>query len=346
MPFRAVENRYGQGWMVFSFRAGGAFFRPKGIKALDSEPAHKAAMSAEIYRRNAMGEMPDLTDLKQSAIPPRYEDRIGSLLLAITSLEEREGHGCEMGERNPAADEPGEDTVHFRAELLAATGSAANWELQQIIDDAGERQLLRVSADPHSDCIYGRLFADGFEAVRRIKSRLELLPRQSKIPPEDRVSVTIAPDTNFFVEFSSVKAVEWPQLLPKTQEIRLIILPKVGDEIDALKRRSGRVRKRAVEFGALAREMETAPDERIVVRETVPRVTMEFAPIFRREELDQNLFELEDNDGRIVSEAYRLAEAIPELVFLSDDSKPLRLARKAGLDVIRPPESWRRKEAD
>ena len=39
--FKAIEASEGDRSMVYSFRAGGAFYRPKGVKALDCEPQQK-----------------------------------------------------------------------------------------------------------------------------------------------------------------------------------------------------------------------------------------------------------------------------------------------------------------
>ncbi len=114
--------------------------------------------------------------------------------------------------------------------------------------------------------------------------------------------------------------------------------------MDAHKKKTGRLRRRAIEFGNIARKIEEKSDERVDLRADNPRVTVAFGPVLRRTQLDGDLFELDDSDGRVVAEIAAIMQSCPEAILLADDSKPIRLARQTGLAYTRPMESWRRKD--
>jgi hypothetical protein len=157
-------------------------------------------------------------------------------------------------------------------------------------------------------------------------------------------TVTYCVDTNLLVEFISLETIPWHDLVPDAEGIRIIVPTKVGEEMDEHKNKSGRLRRRAIEFSQLSRRMEDSQDGVIVLRSESPRVTIEFGPLFRKSELDGDRFELEDPDNRIVAEVAAIANSIPGTTLLADDSKPIRLARQAGLPYLRPLPEWRRQE--
>jgi hypothetical protein len=123
-----------------------------------------------------------------------------------------------------------------------------------------------------------------------------------------------------------------------------VVPTKVGEELDGLKKKTGRLRRRGLEFAQVARRIEESKDGQALLRECDPEVTIEFGPIYRRTQLDGDLYDLDDKDGRIVAEVARFMRDRADAVFLADDSKPLRWARETGLPWSRPPESWRREE--
>lgn len=157
-------------------------------------------------------------------------------------------------------------------------------------------------------------------------------------------SVTYCVDTNLLIEFVALELIPWKTLAPTADTVRVIVPTKVGEEMDEHKNKSGRLRRRAIEFSQLSRRMEDSGDGVVVLREANPKVTVEFGPLFRKSDLDADQFELEDNDNRIVAEAVAIARDIPGIVLLADDSKPIRLARQAGLPYVRPLSEWRRQE--
>lgn len=112
--------------------------------------------------------------------------------------------------------------------------------------------------------------------------------------------------------------------------------------MDGHKSSSGRLRKRATNFSRLTARLESNDYAAITLRASQPSVTLEFGPSFKTRDLDGELFDLDDADNRIVAEAFRMTQDIENLIFMSDDGLPIRLAHHAGLPVVRPPESWRR----
>jgi hypothetical protein len=161
---------------------------------------------------------------------------------------------------------------------------------------------------------------------------------------ETRKSFAYCIDTNLLVEFVTLEDIPWKTLEPTAEVVRIIVPTKVGEEMDDHKKKSGRLRRRATEFSQLSRRIEDSNDGVVVLREVDPRVTIEFGPLFRKSDLDADQFDLDDNDNRIVAEAFAIARNVPNLVLLSDDSKPIRLARQAKLACRRPLADWRRKE--
>jgi hypothetical protein len=156
--------------------------------------------------------------------------------------------------------------------------------------------------------------------------------------------VTFCVDTNLLVEFMPLEQIPWAELVPNARTVRIIVPTRVAEEMDAHKKKSGRLRRRGIEFSNRARRIEDSADAQLVIRAEAPRVTVEFGPAFRRSQLDGDLFELDDADARIVAEVAAIARDAPATMLLCDDSKPIRLARHAGLLCVRPPETWRRVE--
>lgn len=151
-------------------------------------------------------------------------------------------------------------------------------------------------------------------------------------------------DTNLLIEFVALENIPWRTLVSNVEWVRVIVPTKVGEEMDEHKNKSGRLRRRAIEFSQLSRRMEESENGVVVLREDNPKVTVEFGQLFRKTDLDADQFELEDSDNRIVAEVVAIARNVAGLAFLADDSKPIRLARQAGLPVARPLAEWRRRE--
>ncbi len=151
-------------------------------------------------------------------------------------------------------------------------------------------------------------------------------------------------DSNILVEFPSLDSLRWRDLAPNAMEVHIIVPTKVAEEMDAHKKRTGRLRRRGIEFAKIARAIEESPKLQIEISTKNPLVVVGIGAIFRKSELDGDLFDLEDSDGRLVAEIAAIVNQIPNAVFLSDDSKPIRIAMQTGLAHTRPPESWRRED--
>jgi hypothetical protein len=173
---------------------------------------------------------------------------------------------------------------------------------------------------------------DGSDVERRIKRVL------------GSTHVTFCVDTNILVEFKALDQIPWGEIAPNATEIRIVVPTKVGQEMDDHKNKTGRLRHRALDFLQIQRSIEESATGRTSLRDPDPKVTIEFDPYYRRDQLDSNAYDLDDADERIVAEAARFMADQKEAILLGDDGKVLRLARKTGLLWKRPPESWRRKE--
>lgn len=156
-----------------------------------------------------------------------------------------------------------------------------------------------------------------------------------------RQDIVLVVDTNILVEFPGLDKLPWHELAPNVRSIRLIVPTSVAEEMDYHKKKTGRLRRRGLEFNKLMRAIEASLDERTILRSADPTITLEFGDIFRRSELDGDLYDLDDSDGRIVAEFARISSAIPGAILLADDGKPIRLANKTGLAHVRPPAQWR-----
>ncbi len=157
-------------------------------------------------------------------------------------------------------------------------------------------------------------------------------------------SVTFCVDTNILVEFRGLESLPWRELVPNAAHVHIVVPTKVAEEMDGHKKKTGRLRRRGMEFSATARAIEESPNDMVELRAADPRVTLVFGPMFRRSALDGNVYELEDDDGRVVAEVAKFMQTEPNSVLLSDDAKPLRLAKQTGLLHARPPVTWRREE--
>jgi len=156
--------------------------------------------------------------------------------------------------------------------------------------------------------------------------------------------VTFIVDTNILIEFKSLEQIPWRELAPNADVIAIIVPTKVCEEMDAHKKKSGRLKRQGITFSKMLRRIEEAPNDKITVLEKGPKITLELGGLFRKSELDSDQFELEDSDGLIVAEMAAINKVHQDAVLLSDDAKPLRIARQAGLACTRPKEEWRREE--
>ena len=154
----------------------------------------------------------------------------------------------------------------------------------------------------------------------------------------------ICPDTNILVEFRPLAELPWHELAPNAVHIEIVIPATVAEEMDGHKKAPGRLRRRSMEFNDLSRRIEEHGEEALVLRPDAPKVTVSIGNVYRQKDLDGEVYDLDDKDGRIVAEVSKLDQGAIPVILFSDDTKPLRLARQTELRCQRPPTSWRREE--
>lgn len=76
-------------------------------------------------------------------------------------------------------------------------------------------------------------------------------------PPK---SVAYCVNTNLLIEFVALQNFPWKEFDQNVDLVRIIVPTKVGEELDEHISKSGRLRRRAIGFGQLARRMEESED--------------------------------------------------------------------------------------
>ena len=80
--------------------------------------------------------------------------------------------------------------------------------------------------------------------------------------PIQQDSVTFVIDTNILIEFEAIDRIDWELLCPRARSIGIVVPTTVVREMDEHKKGSGRLRRRAIEFNRLLREIEDGDGER------------------------------------------------------------------------------------
>lgn len=147
-------------------------------------------------------------------------------------------------------------------------------------------------------------------------------------------------DANIVLEGKPVADLPWRDIATKGT-IRVLIVPKAMEEIDA-KKRDGRLGPHARAFNRLIAPS-VIDGQAVILREANPRVELGMA-IFSRipwdehEELDPD-----DGDNRIVAEALHVRDVdSQQRVLISHDIKPLAYARGRGLAAHQASDDWLR----
>lgn len=160
------------------------------------------------------------------------------------------------------------------------------------------------------------------------------------IPPESTAELVAFLDANIVLEGKPMAELPWTQIATAGL-IRVLIVPKAMDEIDA-KKRDGRLGPHARAFNRLI-----APSvingEPIVLREADPRVELQMATCSRIPWSDYDELDPDDGDSRIVAEALNVRNVASQNRFLiSHDIKPLAYARGRDLPVHQASDDWLR----
>ena len=333
------------GLLIYSARAGGIF--QVDAPTVDVSDRIDCAFTVAIY--NGFKIAPELSsETKLLSAPDSRKDRISALLFHIASMREGVDSGIDLGEVNPAhGHENGgydEDPIHYQPSIYAAIGCTRDWEVHSVVNEAARLDLIRTEVPDFGDFVWATLTERGDQKVAHIRRGYRSMIRQSKDELLQRSSIDLIPDTNVLLEFEMLDQIEWKALFPNIENLHVLIVPKVSEEMDGHKSGKGRLRKRALWFNKLARQIEEEPDGIAVLKNADPRITVSLADPVRKQDLDDDQFELDDPDGRIVAETMVLMDALSDAFFISDDTKPMRIASKAGMLCFRPLDEWRRSD--
>ena len=63
--------------------------------------------------------------------------------------------------------------------------------------------------------------------------------------------VTFIVDTNILIEFKSLEQIPWRELAPNADVIAIIVPTKVCEEMDAHKKKSGRLKRQGITFSKM-----------------------------------------------------------------------------------------------
>ncbi|ENN83770.1 hypothetical protein RHSP_40861 (plasmid) [Rhizobium freirei PRF 81] len=148
--------------------------------------------------------------------------------------------------------------------------------------------------------------------------------------------VRIFVDANIFIEMKDLSSVNWRDLFPQAEEVRILVSMHVVKELDKLKNdRIERRRKRARLALQLIDEASQLNEK--ILREDPYRLTLE--TVFPRAHHwdDYHILDQNDPDDRLVAHVIEEGGSI----LFSDDSGPRIKASKYGVTAVQPPSSFR-----
>lgn len=147
-------------------------------------------------------------------------------------------------------------------------------------------------------------------------------------------------DANIVLEGRPVADLPWEDIAPAGL-IRVLIVPKAMEEIDA-KKRDGRLGLHARAFNRLIAPS-VIDGKPIILREANPRVELQMATCSRIPWNEYDELDPEDGDSRIVAEALNVRNVSSEnRLLISHDIKPLAYARGRDLPVHQATNDWLR----
>ena len=147
-------------------------------------------------------------------------------------------------------------------------------------------------------------------------------------------------DSNIVLEGKPVADLPWEDVATDGV-IRVLIVPKAMEEIDA-KKRDGRLAQHARAFNRLIAPSVTN-GKPIILRENAPRVELQMAVCSRISWDDYDELDPDDGDSRIVAEALNVRDvASQNRLLISHDIKPLAYARGRDLAVHQASDDWLR----
>lgn len=149
-----------------------------------------------------------------------------------------------------------------------------------------------------------------------------------------------APDTNFFLQFRQASDVAWKDLTP-ADEVELVILLAVLRELDNHNHGpAGRKRRAAERVLKSIRGLEPGKD--VVLRERNPRVVYrELEPLDFKAEIPAWIDISKPDEAALAEILEYRAAGIADLQLLTADQTLVRVARRAGLKAVEPPDDWK-----
>ena len=142
-------------------------------------------------------------------------------------------------------------------------------------------------------------------------------------------------DTNIFIEFMSVKDLDWNKLLD-AEEVILLIAPPVVSELEKHKiHAKGRVQKRARAV------LPTLPEDNEVHQ---LKKGLNWQCVYKRyNDYDQYSLDKSRPDDQLVLSAIHFCKETTdaEVRLVADDGGVRRTAKQNGISALRPPEEWR-----
>ncbi|MCW0435123.1 PIN domain-containing protein [Xanthomonas sacchari] len=147
-------------------------------------------------------------------------------------------------------------------------------------------------------------------------------------------------DTNFFLQVKAAEELPWRDLT-NADRVELYLLDEVLGELDRHKSKgNSRTARRARN---ILRKLDPLIDgeiDELVVTESGPKVVWLLPPFLDPCRAKPPGLDVSTADGRIVEQAFSLQQACGNVIFLTHDRLPRRVARSIGLLCEKIPEAW------
>jgi hypothetical protein len=151
-------------------------------------------------------------------------------------------------------------------------------------------------------------------------------------------------DTNVILQCRNLEELSWSDITA-ADTIRVILPWIVCAQLDRLKNDGNNRRaKRARKASSKCDEILESEGQRVLVRESGPKVTLELTPSGKPKQTDFPDLDLSYDDDMLVAETLSFARANPSLDvrLLTADTGPKMTAKRQGLPYTSvPPEGWR-----
>jgi PIN domain len=152
------------------------------------------------------------------------------------------------------------------------------------------------------------------------------------------------PDTNVILQCKNLEELSWSDVTA-AETIRVILPWIVCAQLDRLKNDgNSRRARRARKASSKCDEILESEGQRVLIRESGPKVTLELTPSGKPKQSDFPDLDLSYDDDMLVAETISFARANPSLDvrLLTADTGPKMTAKRQGLPYASvPPEGWR-----